>query len=522
MKSLDRLKTRFQVLSIILLLIHGFCNKSLVKKQQKYATELNLMEFGQQERMEGEKEEFISEERLSNLFSMLKRKRHNPNLNELIVGDIKVRIVSKKNINFPRIVLDVEFGNQLNPLYYNSISSSDRCLLMLGWHFRSHLRQVFQSYISRASFIMQEKHIYFGGTKYFFKSKKSSLEEIELILNYITAFFSKNIINSSNIVGNYLLDLQENGNRYFMPDNYMRNLFLTVLNDKFKRNYFQPEGFRDIYGDLKMCSNIKNVKSFAYKYGHYFKRRIKKIEIFLNKERINMHKLERLIRNSFRKIHNSMINFDHLKFLTKINPFSELSGGILQINSNRVNNKVTLMFPMLDQLRKRTSEVAKFLDKVLTKNTLIDSLFTNQKWILEYSYEFESNNENLYTNLLLNFISNRPLNSREELLKFNLTNVIEIWLQILNVSNSNAGGLRNNNILSSEEFDSQFESILIKCLGIDNMVIIIYSNEPISIKGVDILNLNAKINEDRYWHFIRKLYSNSYLIRRDLLPKLGN
>ncbi|TRY52470.1 Uncharacterized protein CTYZ_00003149 [Cryptosporidium tyzzeri] len=521
MKSLDKLKTRFQVLSIILLLIHGFCNKSLVEKQQKYATELNLMEFDQQERMEGEREEFISEERLSNLFSMLKRKRHNPNLNELIVGDIKIRIVSKKNINFPRIVLDVEFGNQLNPLYYNSISSSDRCLLMLGWHFRSHLRQIFQSYISRASFIMPEKHIYFGGTKYFFKSKKSSLKEIELILNYITAFFSKNNINSSNIVGNYLLDLQENGNRYFMPDNYMRNLFLTVLNDKFKGNYFQPEGFRDIYGDLKICSNIKNARSFAYKYGHYFKRRIKKMEIFLNKERINIHKLERVIRNSFRKIHNSMISFDHLKFLTKINPFSELAGGILQINSNRVNNKVTLMFPMLDQLRKRTSEVAKFLDKVLTKNTLIDSLFTNQKWILEYSYEFESNNENLYTNLLLNFISNRPLNSREELLRFNLTNMIEVWLQILNASNSNLGSLRNNNILSSEEFDSQFESSLIKSLGIDNMVIIIYSNEPISIKGVDILNLNAKINEDRYWHFIRKLYSISYLIRRDLLPKLG-
>ncbi|KAH8583786.1 uncharacterized protein ELE39_001532 [Cryptosporidium sp. chipmunk genotype I] len=522
MKSLDKLKTKFQVLSIILFLIQGFCNRSLVKEQQKYATEQNLMEFGQQGRLEGESEEFISEEKVSNLVNLLKKKRHSSNFNELIVGDIKIRIVSKKNISFPKIVLDVEFGNQLNPLYYNSISSSDRCLLMLGWHFQSHLRQVFESYLSRASFIKSERHIYLGETKYYLESKKFSLKEIELILNYIAVFFSRNIINSSGIVRNYLMDLQVNGNRYFMPDNYMKNLFLTVLNDKFKGSNYQPEGFRDIYGDLKICSNIKNVRNFTKKYEHYFKRRIKKMEIFLNKERISTQKLGRIIRHSFRKIHTSKINFDHLKFLRKTNPFSELTGGILQINSNRVNNKVTLMFPIIDQIGKRAPEVVQFLDKILTKSALIDTLFTKQKWILEYSYEFENNSENMYTNLLLNFISNRPLNSSEELLKFNLTNIIEIWLQILNTSNLNIRNLRKSNeMLDPDESDSQFESILIKCLGIDNMVIIIYSNKPISIKGVDILNLNAKIDEDRYWYFIRKLYSISYLIRKYLLPKFG-
>ncbi|OII74386.1 uncharacterized protein cubi_01230 [Cryptosporidium ubiquitum] len=514
------MNTKFKLLSIILLLIQRFSNKNLVKKQ-KYATELNLMEFGQQGILDGGSEEFISEEKLNNLIGLLKKKRYNSKLNEITVGDIKIRIVSRKNINFTKIVLDVEFGNQLNPLYYNSISSSDRCLLMLSKHFQIHLRQVFENYLSRTSFLSSESHVYFGVSKYYLEPKKSSLKEIELILNYVSIFFSRNIINSSNILVNYLLDLQINGNKYFMPNNYMRNLFLTVLDDKFRGNSNKADSFRDIYGDLKMCANVKNVKDFTRKYGHYFKRRIRNVEILLNKEKINIHKLERIIHHTFRKIHVSKIGFDHLKILTKINPFSEITKGILQINSNRVDNKVTLMFPLLYQFNKRTSEITQILDSILAyNNTLIDSL-TKQKLVLNYNYEFEHNSENMYTNLLLNFILDKSLNSREELLIFNLINLIEIWLEILNASYLNKTSLSSKNILNSVEPGLQFENTLFKCLSIDNMVIIIYSNKPISINGVDILNLSVKINENKYWYFIRKLHSISYLIRKHFLPKLG-
>lgn len=518
--SLGGMKTKFQALSIILLLIQWFNNKNFVKKQ-KYATEQNLMEFSQQEILDTGDEEFISEEKVNNLIRLIKKKRNNSGLNELTVGDIKIRIVSGKNINSPKIVLDVEFGNQLNPLYYNSISSSDRCLLMLSRHFQTHLRQVFETYLSRTSFLMPESHIYFGISKYYLFPKKSSLEEIEFILNYIAVFFSRNIINSINFVESYLLDIQTNGNRYFMPDNYMRNLFLTVLNDNSRGNHKRSDSFKDIYGDLKMCANIKNMRNYIKKYGHYFKRRIKNVDIFLSKRRINPQKLERIIHRIFRKIHSSKVGFDHLKILTKINPFSRLTRGVLQINSNRVENKVTLMFPLHYQIKERTTEISQILDNILTNNMLIDGLLTKQRWILDYYYEFEHNNENMYTNLLLNFVSDKSLNSREELLIFNLVNLIEIWLHILNTSYLNTMNLNNNSRSNLVGSDSQLKSILSKCLSIDNMLIIIYGNKPISIKGVDMLNLNPKTNEGWYSHFTRILYSISYLIRRDFLPRIG-
>lgn len=515
MVSFGGLKARVQLAVTILVLFQGLCNRK-VAKVHRYASEQNFMQ--------GANGELISGEKVRSLFRLL-RSGESSRRRELVVGDILIRVVAKRSMPLPRIVLDVEFGNQLNPLYYNSVSSSDRCLLLLGRHFQNHLRRVFEDYLSRASFLSTESHIYFGGSRYYLESGASGIRGVELSLEYIAAFFRRNPISSSRFLSNYLLDLQVNGNRHFMPDNFLRNVFLTVLNDKFRGDNREVEGLRDIYGDLKRCADVKDVRGFSRRYGHYFRRRLKRVELYFNKEGVSLSALERVIRNSFRKIPTSGVGFDHLRSLTRVNPFSELAGGVLQINSNRVANKVTLMFPMPDQLKKRIPEVSGVVDAVLTNNELISGFLSKQTWVSSFCHEFEHNDENGYVNLLLNFFSKRALNSKEELPDFNLTNLVEVWLRALNTSSlspARQGGRGGGNgVLDPVESDSELANMLQKHLGIANMVIVIYSNRPITIKGTDILQLNAKINEDAYWYLVRRMHSFSYLIRRNLLPKLG-
>ncbi|KAJ1605232.1 putative signal peptide-containing protein [Cryptosporidium canis] len=510
MISFGRLRVWAQFATLLLLIMHGFGNKRLVKVD-RFATEQNLMKLSQQGVLESGAREFISEESVGSLVDVIKG-RQKSKWNEVIIGDIRVRIFNRKNIGAPRLVLDVEFGNPLNPLYYKSISSSDRCILLLGRHFQIHLRRVFELYLSRATYLSSESHTYFGGSRYFLGLSSSGISELEVVFGYIAAFFSRSILGSRNAVGDYLLGLQENGNKYFMPENYMRNIFLTVLNDRFRGEEQGREGFRDLYGDLRMCANLGDWRSLTREYGHYFKRKIKRLDVYLNEERVSVQRLERVLRNSLRKVQRYRPGFDHLKYLTKTNPFSELAGGILQVSSNRVRNRLTLMFPMTGQLKKRLPEVSHFMNRILANNERIDDLLKRQKWISGYNHEFEFNTENMYTNLLLSFFSKRPLNSRQELPNFNPLDVVEVWLQLLRDSHSPLG---------LTEPDSEFRNELTRHLGIKHMVIVIYSDKPISIRGVDILELSVKTREDRYWYLMRRWSSISYLIRRDLLPVLG-
>ncbi|KAJ1607528.1 putative signal peptide-containing protein [Cryptosporidium canis] len=522
MISFGRLRARVQFATLLLLIMQGFGNKRLVKVD-RFATEQNLMKLSQQGVLESGAREFISEESVGSLAEVIKG-RQKSRWSEVIIGDIRVRIFNRKSIGAPRLVLDVEFGNPLNPLYYKSISSSDRCILLLGRHFRIHLRRVFERYLSRATYLSSESHTYFGGSRYFLGLSSSGIGELEVVLGYIAAFFSRGILGSRNAVGDYLLDLQENGNRYFMPENYMRNIFLTVLNDRFRGEEQGREGFRDLYGDLRMCASLGDWRSLTREYGHYFKRKIKRLDVYLSEERVSVQRLERVLRNSLRRVQRYRPGFDHLRYLTKTNPFSELAGGILQVSSSRVRNRLTLMFPMTGQLKKRLPEVSHFMDRILANNERIDGLLKRQEWISGFSHEFEFNSENMYTNLLLSFFSRRPLNSGQELPDFNPVDVVEVWLQLLSDSHSPQDPGHENRsgaVLGPTEPDSEFGNELARHLGIKHMVIVIYSDKPISIRGVDMLELSVKTREDRYWHLMRRWSSISYLIRRDLLPILG-
>ncbi|KAF7456969.1 hypothetical protein HWI79_2472 [Cryptosporidium felis] len=469
--------------------------------------------------------EVNSKEKLWTFVSLLvKTKNKSSDSVEFLVGNIHIKLTYEE-VEAPKIVFDVEFGSQVNPLYYNSLSSSDKCLLLLSRHFQIHQRGIFEEYLSRISNLITERHLYAEKTRYFVEPKRADVKELKLTLDYISAFFSSNLLRREKMISKYLLNLQVDGNQHFMPDNFMKNLFLTVLNDNFRDKSSEMEGFRDIYGEVKECaSGIRDRRVFSKDFNHFFRSRPERVEILVNKNFVGLKKMETLVKRSFRRIKVPNSGFNHLKALTRRNPFAALTEGILQVNSNRVTNRMTLLFPVVGEMRGNQSKLVGYIKQIINGSELFKNYCKGQTWVSNLDFDLEYSRENGYSNIMLNLESKWSLNSRERVQKFNLIQTLEVWLQAVNqVSRNTSLGIKGSNGSSSGPSlsEQKLENQLSRYLGVENMVIILYSNEPISIKGTDILKLNSKMKEGKCWYFLRMFYSVLYLIRRDLLPKFG-
>ncbi|KAH7648949.1 hypothetical protein FG379_001318 [Cryptosporidium bovis] len=560
MKLVNMLVSKLlRLVGLFSLLIRGFSHKNLVERMKTNINVNNLEQISIDNMVN--KENFKLNNKLKQIIETLENKVK-AKQKQVTVGDnTKIRMVKRNSI--PSIILDLEvdFGSSKNPMYYGNIDKKLKCSMLLSFHFRKYMINLFENHLEKLNSVFTESHIYFGSDRYHLELRNPNIENLSDTLKHISDFFMSFVINS-NFLSEYFLELKNKGNIYFLPDNIMKETFLSIINTQSGHEYGN-----DIYRKIETCVHGLDVESFTNSYGNSFNRRLKNVEIVLDKQsKLNINFVAKLVKSHFRRRKEVEHDKNSLSKSTETNngklnimdthshPYSVLTKKILQISSSRMGNKLVFMFPIKNHTYFQKYKVSRFLEEIITKNGDFKKSLDKYPWIDKISYQFEYNIDNRFSNLLIIFHSNEGLNAEEHPDKFNLVQLLELWLKNLLVAKKKVfeGEKNQKNYLLSyhtpvnqkkrnksngdetepevnpksvnnSEKSSNFYLArrILSNLSLSNTIIIIYSNKEIGIKGRDIVSMNARLKENRCQYLLRKCRRFSYLIRKKILPIFG-
>ncbi|KAH8739920.1 hypothetical protein FG386_001737 [Cryptosporidium ryanae] len=541
-----------RLIGLFSLLIRGFSHKNLLERMKTNVENKSLEQILTEKMVE--KEDYELNSKLRRIIGTLESKV-NTKKKDLTVGDnTKVRIERRNNARSIALNLEVGFGSSKNPMYYTNIDEKIKCSMLLGLHFRKYMINLFESHLEKLNSVFTESHIYFGSDRYHLELREPNVATLGDTLKHISNFFMDFIMGNS-FLSEYFLELETKGNIYFLPENIMRETFLSIINTQSEYKYGN-----DLYGKIKTCVHGLSSEVLVDIYSDSFERRLKNMEIIVNSQsKVSINLAAKLVRTYFRRqreekrgkegfSEGKVTKRRELSILsTHSHPYSVLTKRIVQISSSRMGNKLVLMFPIKNHTYFQKYKVSKFLESVITKNSDFKRALRKYSWIDKVSYQFEYNQDNGFSNLLVIFHSNERLNADGHPDKFNLVQLLELWLKNLLLvrkdvldkeenlksyllSYNNSANQKKRAKLSNGESGfmktgKNANSFLIRrilsSLSLNNTIIIIYSNKEICIKGRDIINMNTKLKESHYQYFLRKCRRFSYLIRKKVLPILG-